>query len=199
MYFCHRIEKQMKEQAEKIYLISREMVLNPNGFWASLSEKEKTSNFLLKGLLMPLVMVYAFAVLLGEFFSSDYFRLWLGLLWVLREVFLVSVLYYCGVFATNKVLERTGFKQNETNLKILVVYSLLPFLIVSILTNFLPFFRFLDSVGFYGFYIFWLGSKTLLYLPEEKRDNITLKIIVANWIVFALLSFTTSKLLIALD
>lgn len=179
--------------------MAREMVLNPQEFWDTLSENNKKTDFLFKGLLIPLLGAGALAMFLGEFFSSDYFRVWLGLLWVAREILLVALLYYGGIFGTNKVLEKYGFKQKEENLQILVIYSILPYLIVSILTNFLPFFRFLDAVGFYGFYIFWLGSKRYLSFPEEKHDNFTLKILFANWIVFVLLSFITSKLLIALD
>ena len=61
------------------------------------------------------------------------------------------------------------------------------------------FFYFLDIFGIYGFYIFLMGGRKLLSLPREKRDNLILKIVAANWIVFGLISFTLAKLLITLD
>jgi hypothetical protein len=85
------------------------------------------------------------------------------------------------------------------DLQKLVSYSLVPFLLVSAVTGLFPFFYFLDIFGIYGFYIFMMGGRKLLSFPREKRDNLILKIVAANWIVFGLISFTLAKLLMTLD
>ncbi len=189
----------MKELFQDIYYIARALVLEPQTFWDSISLEKERAKALNKKILFPLAITGAVAMFLGEFFRSDYFRLWLGMLWVMRELILVGVLYYGGIFGTNKILDRFGLKQNEENFQILAVYSMIPYLVISVLTNFLPFFKFLDFAGLYGFYIFWLGSKKYLEFPADKHDNITFKIMITNWIVFGLFSFTTAKLLLALD
>ena len=189
----------MKEQARAIYLIVREQVLNPQGFWDSDYFKTESTKDLIKNLFYPIIAAVSVTIFLGEFFRSDYFRLWLGILWIVREIFLIGVLYYGGVFLTNRALDYFGYKQKENHLQILVIYAMLPYLVISIGSGLFPFFRVLDFFGIYGFYIFWLGSKKFLRFPNDKHDNIILKIVAANWIVFLLFSFVTSKLLLLLD
>jgi hypothetical protein len=189
----------MKELAQKIYLLVLLQITNPQGFWDLYSNKKVTQKELIENLLFPLFAAVVFSIFFGEFFRSDYFRLWLGLLWIIREFVLVVALYYFGVVGTNKVLEHYGFGQNQKDLQVLVSYSLVPFLAVSMVSGLFPYFRFLDIAGMYGFYIFWLGSKKLLRFPVEKHDNFVLKIVAANWIVFVLLSYLTATLLKILD
>jgi len=189
----------MKELALKIYALAQELTLNPRAFWKLHENNRETQDELLKNLLLPLLGTVASAVFLGEFFRSDYFRIWVALLWVIREIFLFAAIYFVGVYGTKELMKYFGYEEKSETLQKLVAYSLVPFLLVSIVTGLFPFFKLLDIFGIYGFYIFLMGGRRLLLLPKEKRDNVILKIIAANWIVFGLLSFTTAKLLTLLD
>ena len=189
----------MKELALKIYALSQELILNPRAFWRLHAESKETRDELFKNLLLPLLAAVSVAVFLGEFFRSDYFRIWVASLWVIREVALFAALYFVGVYGTNELIKFYGHDDKIEALQKLVAYSLVPFLIVSIITGFFPFFYFLDVFGIYGFYIFLLGGRRLLQLPKDQRDSLILKIIAANWIIFGILSFSTDKLLTLLD
>lgn len=189
----------MKELALKIFAISKELILNTPGFWEAHSDERESQDELFKNLLFPLLAVVAVAIFLGEFFRSDYFRIWVALLWIIREFVLFGALYFVGVYGTNKMFKYYGYEQKVEVLQILVAYSLVPFLLVSIVTGLLPFIYFLDIFGLYGFYIFMVGSKKMLLFPNEKRENLILKTFAANWIVFGLLSFTMAKLLMTID
>jgi hypothetical protein len=189
----------MKELALKIYILSQELILNPRAFWRLHADSKESKDELFKNLLLPLLVAVSVAVFLGEFFRSDYFRIWVGALWVIREVLLFAVLYFIGVYGSNELIKYFGYGEKTEALQKLVAFSLVPFLLISIVTGFFPFFYFLDIFGIYGFYIFLMGGRKLLLFPKEKRDNLILKIIAVNWIVFGLLSFTTAKLLMLLD
>lgn len=189
----------MKETVLKIADLSKELMLNPRAFWRSHSDIKKSREELLHEFLLPLLYTVAAAVFFGEFFRSEYFRIWVALLWVLREVFLFASIYFVGIYGTNYIIKYFGYEEKTEALQILVSYSMIPFLLISIVTGFLPFFYFLDIFGVYGFYIFLMGGRRMLQFPKEKRDNLILKIIAANWIVFGILSFTLGKLLELLD
>jgi hypothetical protein len=139
------------------------------------------------------------AVFFGEFFRSEYFRIWVAALWVLREIVLFASLYFIGVYGTNEIIKYFGFEAEIENLQKLVAYSLVPFMLISAVTGFFPFFYFLDIFGIYGFYIFLMGGRKLLTIPREKRESMFLKIIAANWIAFGIISFSLAKLLMTLD
>lgn len=189
----------MKELVLKIFALSQELILNPRAFWKSRIDTRESQKELFKNLLLPLLAVVATAIFLGEFFRSDYFRIWVAALWALREIFLFASLYFIGVYGTNELIKYLGFEEKIEALQKLVSYSLVPFLLVSVVTGLFPFFYFLDIFGIYGFYIFLMGGRRLLLFPKEKRDKTILQIIAANWIIFGLLSFTLAKLLMTLD
>lgn len=175
------------------------MILNPRAFWKSHYDTRESQDELFKNLLFPLLAVVCTAVFFGEFFRSDYFRIWVALLWVIREILLFAALYFISVYGTNEYIKHIGFEEKIIPLQKLVAYSLVPFMLVSVVTGLFPFFYFLDIFGIYGFYIFTKGSNRLLNFPKEKRGNLILKIIAVNWIIFGLLSFALAQLLIPLD
>ena len=189
----------LKTLYSNIYALVQELILNPRAFWKSRINTRESRDELFKSLLLPLLAVVTAAVFLGEFFRSDYFRIWVAALWALREIALFASLYFVGVYGTNEMIKYFGYEPKIEALQKLVSYSLVPFLLVSAVTGLFPFFYFLDIFGIYGFYIFTLGSNRLLSFPKEKRGNIILKIVAANWIVFGLLSFVLARLLMPLD
>jgi hypothetical protein len=191
--------EKLKLLYSKIYVLVQELILNPRGFWRVHNDTRESQDELFKSLLLPLLAIVSTAVFFGEFFRSDYFRIWVAALWALREIALFALLYFVGVYGTNEIIKYFGFEAKIENLQKLVSYSMVPFLVISVVTGLFPFFYFLDIFGIYGFYIFLLGGRKLLPFPKEKRDNLILKIIAANWIVFGLISFALAKLLMTLD
>ncbi len=191
--------EKLKILYSKIYVLVQELILNPRGFWRSHSHDRESQDDLFRNLLFPLLAVVCTAVFFGEFFRSDYFRIWVALLWVIREIILFATLYFVGVYGTNEMIKYFGYEDKIEPLQKLVAYSLVPFMLISVGTGLFPFFYFLDIFGIYGFYIFTMGSNRLLSLPKEKRGSIILKIIVANWIVFGLLSYGLGQSLELLD
>jgi len=185
--------------AQEINVLAQELILNPRAFWKSHFDTRESQDELFKNILFPLLAVVCTAVFFGEFFRSDYFRIWVALLWVIREILLFATLYFVGVYGTNEFIKYLGFEEKIEPLQKLVAYSMVPFMLVSVVTGLFPFFYFLDIFGIYGFYIFTMGSNRLLSLPKEKRGSIILKIIIANWIVFGLLSYGLGQLLELLD
>jgi hypothetical protein len=179
----------------KIYVLAQELILNPRAFWKSHYETRETQDELFKNLLFPLLAVVCTAVFFGEFFRSDYFRIWVAALWVIREIILFATLYFVGVYGTNELIKYLGYEEKIEPLKKLVAYSMVPFMLISVGTGIFPFFYFLDIFGIYGFYIFTMGSNRLLAIPKEKRGNLILKIIIANWIIFGLLSYALGQFL----
>src|SRR5690606_11437209 len=100
-------------------------------------------------------------------------------------------------FLTNELIKAFGGKKNIFIARKLVVYSLTPFLMVSIITGMFPFLYVMDVLGLYGIYIFWMGARTLLEFPERKQTSYILVTTMANFFVFSFLSIFLSKLLTA--
>uniref|UniRef100_UPI003216FFEE Yip1 family protein n=1 Tax=uncultured Draconibacterium sp. TaxID=1573823 RepID=UPI003216FFEE len=180
----------------KIVTEIKSLIVNPKEFW---KEQKDTSGSkkVSFSYLLPFFVVLAFAVFVGEFFRRTDFFIEYPLLKAVREIFLFVLLYVIGVFFTNELMKTFGGEKNIETARKLVVYSMTPLLIVSIITGLFPFLYVVDILGLYSFYIFWVGAKELIKLPENKEHSYILITIVVNFFVFSFLSVFLSKLLTA--
>lgn len=176
---------------------SKQVIMYPKLFWLSKKESLDSSTKLLFGYLLPILGVVAVAIFFGEFFRSSHFYIVFALLKSLRTVVLFLLQYLISIFFINELIKTFGGEKNISISRNLAVYSLTPFLLVSMLTGLFPFLYVLEVLGFYGFYIFWLGVKELLVFPENKRTSFTLITIVVTFFTFSFLSIFLSKLLTA--
>lgn len=177
----------------KVAVEIRELIFNPKGFWASQKEEEKSASLFVL-YLSPLLVVLGVAVFVGEFFSrSDFFFEYPALIAV-REIILFILQYFIGVFLTKVLMKTFGGEENIDLARKLVFYSMVPLLLISILTGLFQFFSDLNILGFYGVYIFWVGVKKLLVFPENKDHSYILIAILLNLFVFSFLSLSLSKI-----
>lgn len=185
----------MRISFSKIFTQVKELTINPKGFWEEKKEIEEGRASLLLNYLLPVLLLVAMAVFLGEFFRRSNFFIEYPLLKALREIMLFQLQYLIGVFFTKELMKTFGSEKNIDAARKLVIYSMTPLMLVSIVTGLFPFLYVLDILGAYSFYIFWVGAKELLKFPENRAHSYILITIVVNFFVFSFLSVLLSKLL----
>ncbi len=174
---------------------SKKLVLNPTQFWDERKERLDSPFKLMTGHLLPLLIIVAAAVFVGELFKSTPFYLGTALLKSARVIALFLLEYIFAVFFTNELIKTFGGTKNRAVAQNLVVYSITPFLLVLIVTGLIPFFYVIGIFGLYSFYIFWVGVDQLLTFPENKQSGYSIITIVVNFFVFGFLSVTLSQLI----
>lgn len=175
----------------------KQIILHPNEFWSLQKANEDGPVLIFITHLLPLLLVASVAVFLGEFFSSSHFYIGFAALKAVREFMLFSLFYIGAIFLTNELMKTFGGIKNREMAAKLVAYSMTPLLLLSMLTGLVQYFYLLDILGVYSFYIFWVGGKELLDLPEQKRDSYLLITLLVNFFIFTFLSILLSKLLTA--
>jgi len=73
----------------------------------------------------------------------------------------------------------------------LVVFSVTPFLMCQILSHMFESLLFVNIIGLYGLYIFWIGAEKILNPPQYKK----MPLLIASTITFAGIYITTHLLL----
>lgn len=174
-----------------------EIILNPKTFWKSQKETDERLSVLLGGHFLPLLLIVVLVVFLGEFFRSAHFYGGFAALKAVRKFVLFILEFFVAVYITNVLIKTFDGEKNIRLSRQLVTYSFTPFLLVSMVTGLFPFLYPLDILGAYSFYIFWIGGKEILTLPEEKRDSYLVLTIIVNFFVFSFLSILLTKLLTA--
>lgn len=187
----------MKFLVSNIAIRVQEAIFNPIEFWKSRKDSNENQPAILIRYFLPILIVVAVAVFLGELFTSSYFYVSFAAFKAVREIVLFLLQYFIAVFFTNELMKTFGGQKNIGIAQKLVAYSLTPLLLVSMVTGLFQFLYVLDILGIYSFYVFWIGGKELLVFPEQKRHSYLLITIVVNFFIFSFLSITLSKLLTA--
>lgn len=175
----------------------KDVILNPKDFWESQKESGESHRKMLLEHFLPLLLVVAIAVFLGEFFRSSHFYMGYAVLKAVREIVFFVLQIFLAVFFTNELLKTFGGKKDIQLSRKLILFSMTPFLLVSIVTGLFQFLYIVDILGVYSFYLFWVGAKELVVLPEQKKGSYILITIVINFFIFSFLSIFLSKLLTA--
>lgn len=174
---------------------SKQLIINPKLFWISKKEDLDSQKYLLLSFLVPYILLVTFAVFVSDLFGNSDFILEIQILNSLQIIILFTLQYFVSVFFTNELIKTFGGEKDIIVSRNLVVYSMIPFLLIYTFTNLIPFFGILNIIGFYGFYIFWIGVNELLTFPENKKSSYTIIAIVMNFFVFSFLSITLSKII----
>ncbi|WP_346857268.1 Yip1 family protein [uncultured Draconibacterium sp.] len=178
----------------KIVAEVKQLILKPSEFWQEKKNSDGDRTTII-AYLLPFLLVLALVVFVGEFFKRTDFFIEYPLLKAVREILLFVLAYIIGVYFTNELIKTFGGEKNIQIARKLVAYSLTPLLLVSMITGLFPFLYVVDILGMYSFYLFWVGAKELVTLPENKAHSYILITIVVNFFVFSFLSILLSKLL----
>ncbi|WP_372949326.1 YIP1 family protein [Mariniphaga sp.] len=187
----------MKVNFNRIIKTLKEVIFEPIRFWEQQKESKSIDKQSFTGYFLPLLVVIFLAIFVSELIRGSRFYLTFPLMKAGREILLFLFHYVFSVFLTNELIKTFGGIKNIFIARKLVVYSLTPFLLVSLITGMFPFLYVMDALGLYGFFIFWVGVKALLVFPERKQISYILVTTMANFFVFSFLSIFLSKLLTA--
>ena len=175
----------------------RVLLIQPKELWKAQKESPENQADVLLTFYFPLLLTVAFAQFLGEIFNNNHFYFSYAVGEALRKILLFTIQYFVSVFFTVELMKPFGGKRNLAAAQKLVIYSLTPFLLVSVVSGLFPFLYALDVLGFYGFYIFWIGVQEMLDFPERKQSSYILVAILVNFFLFSFFSILLSKLLTA--
>jgi hypothetical protein len=182
----------LKQIATNLNLV----MLRPGEFWKRQKNDENSQYRLLTSYFVPLLICVAIAVFIGELVRSNHLYIVFPLLKSLRKIILITLYYLICVFFTNELMGVFGAEKNKQVARKLVVYSMTPFLLVSVVTGLFPFFYVLDVIVLYSFYIFWLGADELVSLKGRDLKKYAVVNIIVCFTLFSFLSIFLSKLLI---
>lgn len=183
----------IKELISKIQAV----ILSPREFWSG----EKATLYgrwtLLGSFYLPLTGIAAFAVFTGAWFGSNHFYIGYALLKALRELILFSLLYLLSIFMINQLLPVFEGIKNLPVVRKLVVFSLTPYLLISVITGLFPALYILEILGLYSVYIFYTGVRELIFLPARKQIRFILVSVLLCLCVFGFLSILLWKIFVA--
>ncbi len=196
MYFCNAkpIIMDYKQVYSSLFTESWQLIVEPTKFWEAKKEVKTEAN-VFTSFYLPLILLVGVAVFIGELISGSQILFSYAFFKSLREMLVYILQFYGAVYVTNELI--SGFKgeKDKEMVRLIVAYSLLPFIVASIITGLFPGLYVLSVIGLYGIYLFALGIHNCIILPEEYRVRYILLTILVNFLIFALLNLISWKVL----
>ncbi len=160
----------LKAQFSWLYQEIIKLVIEPVRFW-----KEKKvhgfSDTTFTTLFLSMVVAVGFAVSLGELIWNSEIVWSIIISKGLREAISYLIQFYISVFVLKALLNNFQGTSQVDLLQNVLIYTMLPFMLASIITGLFPGLYILGVVGLYGFYIFVLGAQYCLDIPKKNQSR----------------------------
>jgi hypothetical protein len=173
----------------------KELILFPRQFWKEKKSEPAVNITLWSNYFIPFLILAGIAVFLGELLNGSHMYIIFPLLKALRKIVLVLCMYFLSYKYVTLVMVMMGQKKDTNTAHKLTVFSLMPFILISVITGLFPFLYVLNVLGLYSFYIFMTGIKELTDFSDKKYNKYIFAAMAVLLVSFVILSVLLSKLL----
>lgn len=156
-----------KEYLKTLYDKCKKLILKPENFF--LENRDIENGRLFSSLLVPLIIFMGAGVFLGEIISNSNFLFSYALMKTFRIIVYYILVYYLEMWALGELLKSHGGTQDKNLICLVVVSSMIPSVLASFITGLFPGLYVFGILGLYGFYIFVVGVKKCLKIPEKNQ------------------------------
>jgi hypothetical protein len=170
----------------------KNIVFNPAKIWETVKSEHTPTALTRNSFFIPLAILVA----LSAFFGSLYFTN--SELSPLYSVFFsikCLAVIFIAVYATSYLMGEITYPLDlvrDFNISFsMIVFSVTPFLMCQILSRLFESLLFVNIIGFYGLYIFWIGTEKILNPPQYKK----MPLLIAVFVTFTGIYIATDLLL----
>ena len=150
-----------------LYEKCKNLILKPESFFLENGGSEDGRFF--SSLLVPLIVLTGVGVFIGELLFGSEFLFSYALMKTLRIVVYYFLVYYLEIWALGGLLKSHEGTREKNPLSIVVTCSMVPPVLVSFIRGLFPGLYVFGVLGLYGFYLFFVGAKTCLKIPEKNQ------------------------------
>jgi len=183
-----------KAQFSWLFQESWALLGEPKKFWKT-KLAEGFSQSVFGTFFIPLIILAGVAILLGEIFWNEELLWSYAIFKSLREILSYLLQYLITALVMIRLLENYKGTPNSKTVYNVLAYSLLPFIIASIVTGLFPGLYVLGIVGLYGFYLLVLGIQTCLEIPKENQSRFIILSILLIVLIFGTVNVISWKIL----
>jgi hypothetical protein len=160
----------------------KNIVINPVKFWEAVKLEQPSTGLVRNSFFIPLSLLVGLSAFFGSllFANAEHSPVYS----VLFSIQFLAVILI-AVYATSYLLGEITYPLDlgrDFNISFrLVVFSITPFMLCKIFSLLFESLLFVNIIGLYGLYTFWIGSEKTLNPPQYKK----MPLLIAATIAFA--------------
>ncbi len=187
VYFC---KKHKIMDVNKIINRAKGLIINPAKEWDIINNENIDKTKIIKEYALPLIILASISTLIGSFGSPKFLSPSISYsvisAFVTLAVSVVSI--YISSYIINEIAPNFGLQKDLNKSFKLVIYSSTPAYLASIIANLHWTLGFLNILGVYSVYLFWLGSSQILNIQEDKKVGFVILSFVVLLVVYLVLA-----------
>ena len=168
------------------------IVSTPAKSWEKIVSEHPSTGLIRNSFLIPLVLLVALSAFFGSLlFANAELAKSYSVLLSIKCIMVILLTVYASTYLLGEVTYPLDLGRDFNISFMLVVFSVAPFLLCQILSHMFESLLFVNIIGLYGLYIFWIGAEKILNPPQYKK----MPLLIAATVIFAGIYITTNLLL----
>jgi hypothetical protein len=148
----------------------KNIILNPVKAWETIDSENRSIKILRNNLFFPLIILVSVSAIAGSLiFTNTKLSPIYSILTGLKCFGVLYFTTYATAFIFSEITYPLDLGKNFNISFRIIVYSMVPFLICQILSRLFESLLFVNIIGLYGLYIFWVGTDKMLTPPQYKK------------------------------
>lgn len=178
-----------------LYHRTKYFIINPGKAWEVVHREERPMKFVRGSFFLPLIILVSVSAFLGSmFFINTTLKPMYSVLTAITTFLFLYLGVYASAFTLREVMRVMGLGHDFLVAFKLVAYSMAPIFLSLTVSRLFESLLFINVLGLYGLYIFWVGTEKMVKPPDNKKLPMIIITVVSTFIIFLLLQILLSKL-----
>ncbi len=178
-----------------LYHRTKYFIINPGKAWEVVHREERPMKFVRGSFFLPLIILVTISAFLGSmFFINTTLKPMYSVLAAVNTFLFLYLGVYGSAFVVREIMRAMDLGHDFLVAFKLVAYSMAPIFLSLTVSRLFESLLFINVLGLYGLYIFWIGMEVMVNPPDHKKLPMIIASVVSMLIIFFLLQIILSKL-----
>lgn len=178
-----------------LYHRTKYFIINPGKAWDVVHRENRPMQFVRGSFFLPLSILVAISAFLGSaLFINTTLKPMYSVLAAVNTFLFLYLGIHGSVFVLREIMRALDLGHDFLVAFKLVAYSMAPIFLSLTISRLFESLLFINVLGLYGLYIFWIGMEVMVNPPDHKKLPMIIATVIAMLIIFLLLQVILSKL-----
>jgi len=148
----------------------KNIIFSPVKHWETIASENTPARLIRNSFFFPLIILVSVSAFIGSLlFTNTELSPVYSILVSIKCFGLLFFTVYATAFIFSEITYPLDLGKDFNISFRIVVFSIVPFLLCQILSRLFESLLFVNIIGFYGLYIFWIGAEKMLTPPQYKK------------------------------
>jgi hypothetical protein len=178
-----------------LYHRTKYFIINPGKAWDVVHREKRPMKFVRGSFFLPLTILVTISAFFGSaFFINTTLKPMYSVLSAVNTFLFLYLGIYASAFVVREIMRALDLGHEFLVAFKLVAYSMAPIFLSLTVSRLFESLLFINVLGLYGLYIFWIGMEVMVNPPDHKKLPMIIATVVSMLIIFLLLQVILSKL-----